>query len=86
MAYSFLDLAREILQSASTPLTYQQMWEAGKVADLAGKVKTKGKTPWQTLGAQIYVDVRDNPNSDFVKVGKRPARFFLKSRQSTLHQ
>jgi hypothetical protein len=84
MAYSFLDFAREILKSASAPLTYQQMWDVGKLSGLTGKVKTKGKTPWQTLGAQIYVDVRDNPNSDFVKVSKRPARFFLKSRQSEL--
>ena len=84
MAYSFLDLAREILKSTLTPLTYQQMWEAGKVAGLTEKVKTKGKTPWHTLGAQMYVDVKDNPNSDFVKVSKRPARFFLKNRQSEL--
>ena len=84
MSYSFLDLARKILKSTSAPLTYQQMWEAGKVTGLTEKVKTKGKTPWHTLGAQMYVDVRDNPNSDFVKVSKRPARFFLKNRQSEL--
>jgi hypothetical protein len=29
-----------------------------------------------------YEDVRYNPNPDFVKVCKRPARFFRKSRQS----
>ncbi|MDL1988141.1 MAG: hypothetical protein LWX08_10915 [Deltaproteobacteria bacterium] len=72
------------LSTSYIPVTYQQMWEAGKVAGITGKVKTKGKTPWHTLGAQMYVDVRDNPNSDFVKVSKRPARFFLKNRQSEL--
>ncbi len=84
MAYSFLDLAKEVLNSISTPLTYQQIWDAAKVAGLAGKVKTRGKTPWQTLGALLYVDVRDNAHSRFIKVGKRPARFFLKSRQDDL--
>ena len=82
MAYSFLDLAKEILKSASTPLTYQQIWDAAEDRGLTEKVRTKGKTPWQTLGARLYVDVRDDPNSDLVKVSKRPARFVLKSRQS----
>lgn len=84
MAYSFLDLAEEVLKSASVPLTYQQCWEEGQTKGLNSKVKTKGKTPWQTMGAQLYVDVRDNPDSRFVKVGKRPTRFFLKIRKSEL--
>lgn len=84
MAYSFLDLAEEVLKSTTVPLSYQQCWKEGQVKGLNKKVKTKGKTPWQTMGAQLYVDVRDNPNSRFVNVGKRPTRFFLKSRKSEL--
>ena len=84
MTYSFLDLAEEVLKSASAPMTYQQIWEEAKTKRLGHKVKTRGKTPWQTLGARLYVDVRDNPNSRFVKVGRRPARFFLKSRESDI--
>lgn len=84
MTYSFLDLAEEVLKPASAPMTYQQIWEEAKTKRLVHKVKTRGKTPWQTLGAQLYVDVRDNPNSRFVKVGRRPARFFLKSRESDI--
>lgn len=86
MAYSFLDLAAEVLKLASVPLTYQQCWEEGKARGLTKKVKTKGKTPWHTMGAQLYVDVRDNPDSRFIKVGRRPTRFFLKSRQSELSE
>lgn len=84
MAYSFLDLAHEILKSAATPRTYQQIWEDGKLAGLTEKVKTKGKTPWATLGAYLYVEVKDNSDSTFVKVGKNPVRFFLKSREAEL--
>jgi len=84
MAYSFLELAVDVLKQAETPLTYQQIWEEGKNCGLATKVKTKGKTPWHTLGARLYVDIRDRPDSPFVKVGKRPARFFLRKRQSEL--
>lgn len=82
MAYTFLDLAYDTLKKAKSPLTYQDVWDSAKAFGLAAKVKTSGKTPLQSLGARLYVDVRDNPESRFVKVGKRPARFFLKERQA----
>jgi len=62
------------------PLTYSEIWNKGKTDGLADKIRTTGKTPWNTLGAQLYVDVRDKDDSRFAKVGKRPARFFLASR------
>jgi len=84
MANVYLELACEVLKVAETPLTYQEIWETAKASDLVGKIGTNGKTPWQSLGAQLYVEVRDNPNSKFIKVGKRPARFFLKSREKEI--
>jgi len=77
-------LAHDVLRDASKPLTYQEIWQAGTEAALVAKVRTSGKTPWQTLGSQLYVEVRDNDASMFVKVGKRPARFFLAARQPEL--
>ena len=47
-------------------------------------MNTSGKTPWDSVGAQLYVQVRDEQNSKFLKVGKRPARFFLKERQAEM--
>jgi len=82
--YSFLDLAYDVLKVATQPLTYQEVWQAGKEAGYTDKIKTSGKTPWQSLGAQLYVEVRDNEESRFMKVGKRPARFFLKDRAAEL--
>ena len=55
MANSFLDLAIEVLKKAPKPLTYQEVWELGKQLGFATKIKTTGKTPWQSLGAQLYV-------------------------------
>ncbi|HQF85293.1 MAG TPA: HTH domain-containing protein [Smithellaceae bacterium] len=80
----FLEYARKVLESAEKPLLYQEIWEKGKDLGYDKDIATKGKTPWQTLGAQLFVDVRDNPNSLFIKVAKRPARFFLKSKANTL--
>ncbi len=84
MSYSFLDLAYDVLKQASQPLTFQQVWEAAAERGFEKKLGSTGKTPWNTLGAQLYVDVRDNDASKFVKVGSRPARFFPKERQSEL--
>ena len=80
MVYSFLDLASDVLRKAAKPLTYQEVWQAGQQMGLVSKIQTAGRTPWQSLGAQLYVEVRDNESSKFIKVGKRPARFFLKDR------
>lgn len=84
MAYSFLDLAADVLKKTDKPLTYQQLWQAGVEMGLAAKLQTVGKTPWQSIGAQLYVDVRDNDDSKFIKVGKRPAKFFLKGRSKEI--
>jgi uncharacterized protein len=84
MPYSFLDLVTDVLKSAPKPLTYQEIWKHGVESGLATKINTTGKTPWQTLGAQLYVDVRDNPSTKYMKVGKRPAAFFLVERKAEL--
>lgn len=80
--YTFLDFAQEILQSAQAPMTFQEIWEFGKESGLSAKLSITGKTPWQTLGARLFVDIRDNPETRFIKVGRNPARFFLLTRKS----
>ena len=82
--YTFLDLAEEILRTVPKPLTFQEIWKIGKDNEFTSKLTITGKTPWQTLAARLFVDIRDNPSSRFVKVGKDPARFFLISRKNEL--
>ncbi|GMU84119.1 MAG: hypothetical protein AMXMBFR47_39890 [Planctomycetota bacterium] len=84
MGLSFLELAYETLRHASKPLTYQEIWNLATERSLTTQLGTTGKTPWQTLGSRLYVDVRDNRQSRFVTVSKNPARFFLKERISEL--
>lgn len=82
--YSFLDFAEDVLSSAPAPLIYQEIWDIGKDQPFRKKLNDRGRTPWASLGARLFVDVRDNPESKFIKVGKNPARFFLKNRQNEL--
>lgn len=84
MGYAFLDLALEVLKDAAKPLTYQELWELAEAKGFTKKIKTSGKTPWQSLGARLYVEVRDNEKSQIIRVGKRPTRFFLREREHEL--
>lgn len=82
--YTFLDFAEDILKVAPKPLTFQDVWSIGNDNGLVSKLSISGKTPWQTLGARLFVDIRDNPESRFMKVGKNPARFWLVARKDEL--
>jgi len=86
MQYTFHDLAFEVLKQAERPMTYQEIWHRGQELGLTEKLRTTGKTPWQTLGARLFMDVRDNPDSAYVKVGRRPARFFLAQRKNEISE
>jgi uncharacterized protein len=84
MALTFLQLAKKILSEEERPLSYTEMWNVAVQKGHDKLVESTGKTPWQSLGALLYVDVRDNPNSIFMTIGERPKRFILKNQYDTL--
>lgn len=75
----FLDLAKKLLAEQKRPLSSEEIWELAKHTGYDKLVGSRGKTPVRTLGARLYIDMRDNPASPFCKVGSRPVRFFLKN-------
>ena len=79
---TFLELAYKVLSQADRPLTPFEIWQVGENQGYDKEVGSKGKTPWSTLGALLFIDVRDNPNTPFISVGSRPKRFTLKSSTS----
>jgi hypothetical protein len=81
MAGIFLKLAEKILKDADFPLIAPEIWVLVEKAGLDKQLPTKGKTPWNSLAAQMYVEVRDNPNSIFGATDTRPKRFYLKSNE-----
>lgn len=78
--YTFLDFAEDVLLMSSVPMAAQEIWDYGVKNGVTEKLTFSGLTPGSTLGARLFVDVRDNPNTKFIKVSKHPTRFFLKSR------
>lgn len=76
--YRFRDLEEEVLEMEKRPLSAKDIWKKGVEHGLDAKVGTNGKTPWNSVSAQIYVSIRDDAESPFVQASKHPALFFLR--------
>ena len=77
--FTLKSLAEKILEEERKPLTVEDIWEIAKNKEYDALGNFTGKTPWRSIGAQIYVDIRDNPKSPFVKIDSKPRKFFLKT-------
>jgi len=74
---TFKKFAELVLKSKRKPLSPLEIWNKGKHLDFSKDLSTSGKTPWQSIGAQIYVDIRDNPKTIFYQYSSRPIKFYL---------
>jgi hypothetical protein len=81
---TFLELAERILREESRPLTANEIWTLATEKGYSELLNSKGKTPWSTLGSQIYVNAKDNPKSPFAQTDNRPKKFYLKSQEGQL--
>jgi len=84
MTITFLQLAKKVLEEEKKPLSTSEIWSNAVSSGKDKLVGTTGKTPWASLGALLYVDVRDNLNSEFISIGDRPKKFLLKSQKDIL--
>lgn len=76
---TFLELAKKVLIEEQRPLSPSEIWGIAITKKYDALLKSRqGKTPAATLYASIFNDARDNPTSIFIKIGSRPARYFLK--------
>lgn len=71
------ELVIKILRETGSPMSAEEIWNYAIKKEYNSLVNVNGKTPWQTIGAQIYVDMKEKHDSKFIKVGRRPTRFFM---------
>ena len=76
---NFIQLAEKIIKEENKPLSPTEIWEIGVQKGYNKLIKSTGKTPGRTIGARIYIDIRDNPNTVFIKLKSKPVKFYLKS-------
>jgi hypothetical protein len=81
---TFLELAERVLREEKRPLTANEIWTLATEKGYDKQLNSEGKTPWATLGAQIYVNAKDNPKSPFAQTDSRPKKFYLKSQANQL--
>lgn len=81
---TFLELAERVLKEEKIPLTANEIWTLATEKGFDKQLNSEGKTPWATLGAQIYVNAKDNPKTLFAQTDSRPKKFYLKSQASQL--
>lgn len=77
---TYFKAAEQILKIADTPLTEKQIWKRIVEKNL---MQSSGKTPWQSLSARLYVDIKKG-NSIFCIASKRPTTFWLKEYKNKL--
>jgi len=82
---TFLELAEQILKEEKKALTSNQIWTIAIQKGYDKKLNSEGKTPWATLGAQIYVNCKDNPKTIFGRSDTRPKKFYLKSMEGMIN-
>jgi len=74
---NFIKFAEKVIREENRPLTPKEIWEIGKSKGYDKDLNSSGKTPWRTIGAELYVDIKDNPSTKFVKLQLDQARFYL---------
>lgn len=80
MGYTFFQLAQDVLEYTSTPLSVSEIWDKAKELGLVKKLSSSGKTPVNTLSARITTDIKHNENSVFKKVSDKPSKYALNNR------
>jgi uncharacterized protein len=81
---TFLELAEKVLRDEKRPMTANEIWTFAVEKGFDKQLNSGGKTPWATLGAQIYVNAKDNPRTPFAQTDSRPKKFYLKAQTGQL--
>jgi len=81
---TFLELAEKVLRDEKRPMTANEIWTFAVDKGFDKQLNSGGKTPWATLGAQIYVNAKDNPKTPFAQTDSRPKKFYLKAQTGQL--
>lgn len=80
--YTFKQLASDVLRESAAPLTADEIWAEAVRRGLHQQLRSIGATPTQTLYSDLHRATQDGADSEFVRVGSRPRRYWLKTRVS----
>lgn len=81
MAYTYLEMAKEVLQDSDVLLSRQQIWDIAREKGLDKKLSSVGVAPLATLSSQLYMSVKKD-DSDFITHFESPKLFGLKDKHN----
>src|SRR5579884_538059 len=73
-----LELAETVISEKNKPLTPYEIWHLATEKGYDKKLRGNSQRPANTLYGAIWMDYKNNPRTRFVKIGERPARYYLK--------
>ncbi len=78
--YTFIDLINDVFNTTKSPMSSEEIWEKAVELSLDKKLGSTGKTPWATIGARLYTNIKEQQeNSIYIQVSKRPSKFILRT-------
>ena len=73
------DVIIRTIEKVGLPLSEKEIWTKANEINTIGEFVTTGKTPWSSIGAYCYDDIKKNGvNSTIIQVSQRPQKFFLR--------
>lgn len=77
--YTFKQLAADVLEKVGRPMTTEEIWKEAVAGGLQKKLRGYGRTPSATLYADLHRATLPGIESEFVRVGSRPRKYWLSS-------
>lgn len=74
---TLLQAAAYVAHQSAIPMTAPELWQAIVAHDLHTLVRCTSKTPDRSVGAMIYIQIRDDPEPFFKQVSSSPPQFEL---------
>lgn len=82
---TFKQATVEVLKQKGGELSGNDLWKEIVNKGIDKKIKSEGKTPWDTIASEISNDIKNNPNSMFYFSGAKPRKFGLKQSSSNIN-
>lgn len=75
---TFLEMMEKEIRLAGHPLTVGEAFAAAEKDGTINELPNIGKTPHNTMNAQLHKDMKRGQKARFVQVSTKPAKFDIK--------
>lgn len=81
---TYLEVAKAVLESVTTPLKAPQIWDMAVEKGLDKNLANANRQPIKMIYNRLWQDMRDKQDSIFMKASTNPTTFWLRARENEL--